>query len=70
MGGSNSYGDLLFVFGKDSKSDGFNKKSAIALTGVIKFLSNDWADRSNLFRFLADTCGLKTEPVKLFTYHK
>lgn len=53
MGGSNSYGDLLFVFGKTSKSDGFNKKSAIALTGVMKFLSNDCADKSNLFLFVA-----------------
>jgi len=41
IGGSNSYGERLFVFGKDSKSVGFNKKSDIALTGVIKLRSSD-----------------------------
>lgn len=52
MGGSLSYGDLLFVFGNDSKSDGFNRKSDIALTGVMKFLSNEDTDKSNRFLFL------------------
>lgn len=51
IGGSNSYGDLLFVFGKFSISEGFNRKSDIALTGVIKLRSKDDALLSILILF-------------------
>lgn len=55
MGGSNSYGDRLFVFGKDSRSDGFKKKSVIALTGVIKLRSKDDVDLlARIFFFAAN----------------
>ena len=55
IGGRYSYGDLLFVFGKLSRSAGFNIKSDIARTGVMKFLSSDDADRSTL-NLLAAKC--------------
>lgn len=53
IGGSSSYGERLFVFGKDSKSEGFNKKSDIALTGVMKFRSKEDVDLSTLVLFFA-----------------
>lgn len=53
IGGSNSYGERLFVFGKVSRSEGFNKKSAIALTGVIKLRSKEDVDLSTLTFFFA-----------------
>ena len=53
IGGSSSYGERLFVFGKISKSEGFNRKSAIALTGVIKLRSKEDVDLSTLTFFFA-----------------
>lgn len=53
IGGSNSYGDLLLVLGKFSRSDGFSKKSDIALTGVMKLRSKDEVLFSTFVFFLA-----------------
>lgn len=53
IGGSSSYGERLFVFGKVSRSEGFNKKSAIALTGVMKLRSKEDVDLSTLIFFFA-----------------
>lgn len=50
MGCSCSKGDRLLVFGKVSKSDGFNKNSDIALIGVMKFRSSDAWLKSNFLR--------------------
>lgn len=41
IGGSCSYGDRRLVFGSDSKSDIFSRKSDIARAGVMKLRSND-----------------------------
>lgn len=48
IGGSFSIGDLLLVFLNPSKSVGLRRKSDIALTGVMKFLSKDDFEKSTL----------------------
>ncbi|EDS35429.1 phosphatidylinositol glycan, class c [Culex quinquefasciatus] len=53
IGGSCSYGDLRFVFGSDSRSDGFSRKSDIARTGVMKLRSKEDREKSTRMRFLA-----------------
>lgn len=59
IGGSSSYGERLFVFGKVSRSEGFNKKSAIALTGVIKLRSKEDVDLSTLAFFFATNISIR-----------
>lgn len=54
MGGSSSYGLRLLVFGNVSRSEGFKRKSDIALIGVIKFLSRDGAVKSTLIRLITE----------------
>ena len=54
-------GDLLLVFLSPSRSVGLRRKSDMALTGVIKFLSNDAFERSTLTLLALETVKERTE---------
>lgn len=67
IGGSSSYGERLFVFGKASRSEGFNKKSAMALTGVIKLRSKD-VDLSILSFFFATNQKISVQNLNKYSF--